>query len=82
MFDAVSVSFKIFDLFSDGYIRREELERLLKAVCENNPYINLTEKQIKDVVSRTFQEADTTGEESLLIDELFPFNSLIDVAYS
>jgi Ca2+-binding EF-hand superfamily protein len=47
-----AVAFKIYDLNDTGAIEKEELKRLLVALLQDNPAIDLTEVEIEEIVNQ------------------------------
>ena len=63
------VSFRMFDLDNDGYIDKEELYQMLQASLFENPDIQLSETDMRQVVDLTFCEVDSNGDGVISYEE-------------
>jgi serine/threonine-protein phosphatase 2B regulatory subunit len=50
----IKLSFKLYDLDSNGYIDRSELLKMLKAAMMESATLELNEKQMSEIVDQTF----------------------------
>ena len=59
----------MFDLDNDGTIDKDELFQMLKAALCDNPDIQLSEDEMRQVVDNTFYEVDSDGDGRISYDE-------------
>ena len=52
-----AVAFKIYDLNDTGNIEKDEVQRLLVALLQDNPAIDLTEDEIEAIVEQVHPAA-------------------------
>ena len=63
------VSFRLYDVDDNKYIDKEELLQLLKAVLYDTYLIDLSYKDLKDLVDNTFEETDSNGDGKIDLEE-------------
>ena len=49
-----AVAFKIYDLKDTGVIEQDEVKRLLAALLQENPAIDLNDREIDDIVNQVY----------------------------
>ncbi len=62
------VSFKIYDIDSNGFIDKNELFQILKASLHDS-FIDMTDEQMHLLVDSTFAECDTNHDDQISFDE-------------
>ncbi|KAF2074644.1 hypothetical protein CYY_004039 [Polysphondylium violaceum] len=65
--DKIKTLFKIYDINNDGFVTRDEIEKILKMMVGSN----LTKEQISDIVDETLNEADIHNKGKLDYDDFF-----------
>ena len=52
LFPCSAVAFRIYDLKDTGVIERDEVKRLLSALLQENPAIDLSDDEIDEIVNQ------------------------------
>ncbi|XP_042001407.1 calcineurin B-like protein 4 isoform X2 [Salvia splendens] len=72
--DKVSFAFRVYDLRSTGFIKREELREMVLTLLHESDVV-LSEEYIEMIVNKTFDDADKKGDGKIDLDEWKEFVS-------
>eukprot|EP00026_Physarum_polycephalum_P015563 Phypoly_transcript_16276.p1 GENE.Phypoly_transcript_16276~~Phypoly_transcript_16276.p1 ORF type:complete len:202 (+),score=28.80 Phypoly_transcript_16276:62-667(+) len=67
--EKLQLSFRIYDHDEDGFIDKDELMSMLRAIMFDNLIFNLSEHHMQALVDSTFKEADTNGDSKISYQE-------------
>lgn len=74
--------FRLYDLDDDGFIVKEELFHVLRTSLLENFSINLTEKQMREIVDHTFKTLGCELDGKLSYGTIGPFLACFERFYS
>lgn len=67
--DKTRFAFRLYDLKGTGFIEKDEVGDMLRALLRQNPDLVLTDDAVDEIIERTFKEVDLRGDGKIHEDE-------------